>query len=996
MPRLDKDVVCRYKTMRGYLVERKSGWDTHGLPVEIEVEKELGIRHKQDIESYGVAQFNDACKSSALTYVEAWREFTERMGSWLDLDHPYITFTNDYIESVWHILKRFWEAGLIYRGHKSLPYCPRCETPLSSHEVAQGYQEVEDYSITVRFRDADDPDLSYLAWTTTPWTLLSNVALALHPDITYVEAERGGERVILARERIGSVLLEPDWTVIREHTAADLIGRRYPPLYEVPYSEGKAYKLVLADFVTTDEGTGIVHIAPAFGQEDYELGQREGLAFIQAVSTDGIFQDYVPNWAGEYFEDANASIIGDLQQRGLQFSGGLYRHSYPFCWRCDTRLMYYAHASWFIKTTELRERMLRVNEQIQWHPPEVGTGRFGNWLAANVDYALSRDRFWGTPLNLWLCEACGVEHAIGSVAELAERATAPLPAELDLHKPMVDEVLIRCEACSGVMRRTPEVIDCWFDSGSMPYAQFHYPFENREQFEANFPADFIAEAVDQTRGWFYTLVLISTFLFDEPCFKNVLVNDFVLDRDSQKMSKSRGNVVDPMALFAEHGADAVRWYLLTTSAPWVPTRFDLAGVAEVKRKFFDTLVHSYAFLATYARIDRIDPTAAPPPETERPAMDRWLLAVLDRTAKATAEHLDAYDLTKAARTVEAFVIDDLSNWYIRRSRRRFWRAGDDADKRAAYATLHEALLSTTALIAPFAPFLNEALFQRLRGSDDAESVHLMPFPSPQGRNEREGELLESMALARRVVELGRAVRTRVQIKVRQPLRTLKVGLPPGTAEEALRMQEQTILEELNVKRLEVVEGEAGAFTLVGKPNFGVIGPKFGQRVPEVAKLIETTRAEELAALDEGQSVRLTDEGGVEVEIAREDVDIQRIEPLGWRVESNDGLTVSLYERLDSELEAEGFAREFIHKVQMFRKERDYGLTDRITIRYSGDPRLVKALETHREFIMAETLCQAFEAGLATDDPNVDWEVNGEPISVAVVRAQGHAGTEKKG
>ncbi len=927
LPRLDKDVVCRYKTMQGCLVERKSGWDTHGLPVEIEVERQLGMSHKQDILGYGVAEFNEACKGSVLTYVEVWREFTERMGYWLDLDHPYVTFTNDYIESVWYILKRFWDAGLIYRGHKSLPYCPRCETPLSSHEVAQGYQDVDDPSITVRFRAADDPGLSYLAWTTTPWTLPSNVALALHPDVIYLEAERDGERVVLARERAESVL-ESGWTVIGEHAAARFVGREYQPLYDVERSEGEAYKLVLADFVSTDEGTGIVHMAPAFGHEDYEVGQREGLAFIQAVLKDGTFREDVPHWAGWYVKDADPEIIADLERRGLLWHAETYRHSYPFCWRCDTPLLYYAHASWFIRTTELADRMMRVNEQIQWYPPEVGSGRFGNWLAANVDYALSRDRFWGTPLNLWLCEACGAERAIGSVAELRERAQGPLREPLDLHKPTVDEILLRCEACGGSMRRTPEVIDCWFDSGSMPYAQFHYPFENREQFEANFPADFIAEAVDQTRGWFYSLVLISTFLFDQPCFRNVLVNDFILDRDGQKMSKSRGNIVEPMVLFDEHGADAVRWYLLTTSAPWVPTRFDPAGIAEVKRKFFGTLIHSYTFLATYAKIDAIDPTAAPQPEAERPVMDQWLLAVMDQTIEETAAHLDAYDLTKAVRTIEAFVINDLSNWYIRRSRRRFWRAGDDADKRAAYATLHEALLVTTALMAPFAPFLSEGLFQRLRGPADPESVHLMSFPSARGRHERRRVLLDSMAPARRIVEMGRAARTRAKVKVRQPLRTLEIA---GLSNDHMvyGTLKTTVVDELNVKEL--------------KPM----------------------------TPDEHQSLS------------------------GSRVEErDDALRIRLDISLDPELEAEGFAREFVHKVQMLRKKRDYELTDRINIRYRATLRLEEALRSHGEFIMAETLCQALDGGLSPTDAEVRWELNGEPVSVAIIRTQGTSGTGK--
>ncbi|MBP1678327.1 MAG: ileS, partial [Bacteroidetes bacterium] len=808
MSRTVKDLVCRYKTMRGYRVARKAGWDTHGLPVEIEVEKQLGFKHKEDIVRYGVAEFNRTCRESVWKYKTDWERMTERMGYWVDMTRPYVTFENEYIESVWWSLKRFFDAGLIYKGHKIQPYCPRCETPLSSHEVSLGYDDVKDPSVYVRMRVKGEPGTSFLVWTTTPWTLISNVALAVSPGVEYVTVETNGERLILAEARLG--VLDAEYTVLERRHGNDLVGMEYERLFSYHLVEAKAFYVVAGDFVTTEDGTGIVHMAPAYGEDDARVGREMGLPTIHPVSRSGTFGPEVTDFAGMFVKDADAEIIRVLKERRILYRKETITHSYPHCWRCSTPLLYYARDSWYIETTKYAARMLELNRQIQWVPPEVGEGRFGNWLEENKDWALSRDRFWGTPLPIWVCGSCGARRCVGSIEELRTGRNVPEP--LDLHKPYVDAVTFAC-SCGGTMTRTPELIDVWFDSGAMPFAQAHYPFENRELIErgGGYPADFICEGIDQTRGWFYSLHAIGSFLFDQPAYRAVLVNDLILDKDGQKMSKTRGNTVDPFAVLAKYGADTTRWYLITTSPPWRPTMFDEDGLGEVQRKFFGTLVNTYAFFALYANVDGFRYDGATIPSGQRPEIDRWILSALHSLTARYTEAMESYDVTRAARMISEFTIDQLSNWYVRRNRRRFWKSESGPDKTAAYQTLHECLTGVTKLMAPFAPFLSEELYRNLmKGSsgNGAESVHLALLPVAE-ESVIDTDLERRMERAERIVMLVRAMRTKSNLKVRQPLP--RIILPITSEEERgeVRRVEDIILDEVNVKAIEYVTDDSG-------------------------------------------------------------------------------------------------------------------------------------------------------------------------------------------
>ncbi|MGB9856644.1 MAG: isoleucine--tRNA ligase [Dictyoglomaceae bacterium] len=803
LPRIYKDFFPRYKTMCGYYVPRKAGWDTHGLPVELEVEKELGINSKQEIENFGVEKFNKLCKESVFRYEKEWRAFTERIGFWIDMDNPYITLSNEYIESVWWLLKKIWEKGLLYRGYKIVPWCPRCETALSDHEVAQGYEEVEDPSVFVKFPLLDEENSFFLAWTTTPWTLISNTALAVNPKEKYVKVLYEGAYYILAERRVKEVFGEERYKIVGEFLGKDLERKKYKPLFEFFTLDKPSYYVVLGDFVSLEEGTGIVHIAPAFGQEDFQVGKIYDLPLIQAVDQTGKFIPQVKPWAGLFVKKADPLIIEELKNRGLIFKVDVYRHMYPFCWRCDSPLLYYARASWYIKTTEKKENLLKNNEKINWYPEYIKHGRFGNWLENNVDWSLSRERYWGTPLPIWICDTCGYEYCVGSFKELG----IEIDENFDPHKPYIDNITLKCPKCGGVMHRVPEVIDCWFDSGAMPYAQWHYPFENEEEFKNSFPADFICEAVDQTRGWFYSLLAISTLVSDEPAYKNVLVTELVLDEKGEKMSKHKGNVVDPWLILNKYGADALRWYIFSVSPPWVPLRFSPDAVNESLKKFLLTLWNTVSFFSIYGEIDGFDPKkhAVPLGELED-FLDKWIISRLNSLIKKVREELDKFNVTTSAREIQNFVIEDLSNWYVRLNRNRFWKSEKDKDKWCAYTILYTVIRELTKLLAPFIPFTTEKIYQEvIRPLEDSYpiSVHLCFYPQYEERFINT-KLEEEMEEVREIVALGRMLRNQANIKIRQPLSTLWVNSPTKDV-KALISYKDYIAKELNIE--EIIFGE---------------------------------------------------------------------------------------------------------------------------------------------------------------------------------------------
>ena len=982
LARTVKDTVCRYKTMRGFLVERKAGWDTHGLPVEIEVEKQLNLESKEDIEHYGVAKFIEKCRDSVFTYRDEWDALTRRMGYWVDLSNPYITCTNDYIESVWHILKVMWDRGLIYKGHKILPYCPRCGTPLSSHEVAQGYRDAEDPSVFVRMKLKDDPETSFLVWTTTPWTLISNVALAVAPTESYAKVRTGGENLILAEALLS--VLDEEYEVLEKCMGLDLIGKEYEPLYSFVEVDKKAWYVMGADFVTLEDGTGIVHTAPAFGEDDYRVGVEHDLPFVQPVDDTGSFTSEVTPWAGMFIKDADPLIMEDLDERGILYKRATITHTYPFCWRCDSPLVYYARHSWYIRTTQLKNEMIENNRKIAWHPKEIGANRLGDWLENNVDWAVSRDRYWGTPLNIWICDGCGEMESVGSVAELHQRGGDTASEGIDLHKPAVDEVTFKCGKCGGEMRRTPEVIDCWFDSGSMPYAQWHYPFENEDRFEKSFPADIIAEGVDQTRGWFYSLLAISTVMSGESCYKRCVVNDMVLDEHGKKMSKSVGNVVDSFKIMAEQGADALRWYLMSTSPPWVPTKFDESGVKEVASKVLDTLRNTYGFFSLYANIDGYDPETHFTPLAKRSTTDRWIVSRCNSTVAGVAADMESYDITKAVRKLQNFILEDLSNWYVRLSRARFWKGEMDADKAAAYSTLREVLLATVKAMAPVAPFLSEAVYGRLRAEGDPSSVHLCEFPEAD-IDAIDKELEASMEAARSVVVLGRAARNAESIKTRQPLARLLVAGVPEASRDGVKALDELVLAELNVKKMEWAAAE-DLTSLTASPIFPALGPKHGKNVNQVAEAIRAMPADDVARLQAGENVSVSvgDDAAV---VEPSDVEIGTTSREGFSVQADGGLSVALDTALSDELIDEGFAREMINKIQFMRKEAGFDVVDRIEVTYEAGERLKTAMERFASRVAAETLAQSISVGEGEGELQREWDVNGEWARIAVERVK---------
>ncbi len=983
MSRTLKDLVCRYKTMMGYQVHRKAGWDTHGLPVEIEVEKSLGFRHKEDILHYGVAQFNERCRESVWKYKADWERMTELMGYWVDLSDPYITFTNSYIESVWWALKRYYDQGLITRGYKIQPYCPRCETPLSSHEVSLGYDDVKDPSVYVRMRVKGSADTSFLVWTTTPWTLIANVAIAVGSDVEYVIVEHRGEKLILAEARLS--VLEGEYTIVGRKRGRELAGMEYERVFSYHPVNQKAFYVIEGDFVTTEDGTGIVHIAPAYGEDDYQISRKYNLPTIHPVNRSGEFGPDVPDFAGKFVKDADADIIHNLRSRGILYRKETITHSYPHCWRCDTPLLYYARESWYINTTNYAPKMIELNRQINWVPPEVGVGRFGNWLEENKDWAISRDRFWGTPLPIWICESCKAQRCVGSISEL--RQGEHLREPVDLHQPFVDDVTFRC-SCGGTMRRTPELIDVWFDSGAMSFAQWHYPFENKELIDSGeqYPADFICEGIDQTRGWFYSLHAIGTFLFDKPAYKTVMVNELILDKEGQKMSKSRGNSVDPFNTLETYGADTTRWYLVTTSPPWRPTMFDEDGLGEVQRRFFGTLVNTYAFFAMYSNIDGWRYAEERIPVAGRPEIDRWILSELNSLYGRYREYMDSYDVTKAARSVSDFTIDQLSNWYVRRNRRRFWKSEPGKDKTAAYQTLYECLVGVVKLMAPFAPFLSEELYRNLNGvtgREACESVHLALIPDADG-SEIDRELESRMERAEKIVMLVRAMRMKSNLKVRQPLRRIMMPIADVRERDDVHRMEDVILDEINVKSIEYVTDDSGIVHKKAKPNFKSLGPKFGKQVQGVAGRIRELTAPEIAALEKTGTLEIAVNGST-VLISREDVEILREDVKGWMVESDGTMTVALDTELTEELVAEGAAREFVSRLQNMRKEAGFAVTDRIRIAVRGPETLLSMLRQKQSYIQAETLAEEFSETYSGGEFASTVDVNGEQVEVSIER-----------
>jgi isoleucyl-tRNA synthetase len=976
MARSLKDLVCRYKTMKGYRVYRKAGWDTHGLPVEIEVEKQLGIKSKSEIPTFGVRKYNEACRESVFKYMGLWEQMTQRMGYWVNLDEAYVTFTNEYIESVWWALKTLFEKGLIYKGYKVVPQDPKSETPLSSHELALGYRETTDPSVYVvmKLKESEltkDGVTYFLVWTTTPWTLISNVALAVGSNIDYVKIKLGEEYLILAESRLS--VISQEYEIIEKYNGKDLAGQDYEQLFTYVKPDKKAHYVIEGDFVSTEDGSGIVHIAPAFGQDDYEVSQKYGLPMLQPVKPNGTFTDDITDFAGQFVKDADKDIIKKLKEMGHLYKREQIVHSYPFSWRHeDVPVIYYARESWFIKTTAIADKMVELNKTINWYPPEVGSGRFGNWLEENKDWNLSRDRYWATPLPMWVSED-GDMFAVGSIAELKEGYVeregkrinvSDLPAEeIDLHKPFVDEV--KFEKNGKVYTRTPELIDVWFDSGAMPFAQWHYPFENKEIFEKNYPSDFICEGVDQTRGWFYTLHAIGTMLFGEVAYKNLIVNELILDKNGQKMSKSKGNTVDPFALFEKYGADAVRWYLVTTSPPWRPTLFDVEGVGEVQRKFFGTLLNTYSFFALYANIDKFDFSQDLIPYEKRPEIDRWIISKLNSTVQEFEKLMEAYDVTKAARLVADFTIDHLSNWYVRRSRRRFWKSEVNENKLSAYQTLAEALNVVAKLTAPFAPFMAEEIYQNINKvtkKESAESIHLADFPAV---TYIDNDLEEKMDVAQQVVYLTRSMRAKANLKVRQPLRKIMIAVPQDKKEAVLKMKD-VILDEVNIKELEVLQDDSGIVSKTAKANFKVLGPKYGKLMKSLAKLISEFGKNEIGELEKGNDLKFNIDSE-EVVITKSDVEIISTEIEGWVVESNEGVTVAVDSELTEDLIAEGYAREFVNRIQNMRKDSGLDVIDRIKVFVSSENKMNDYVNQFADYIKTETLTDSIEFGLNHND-----------------------------
>lgn len=952
LTRVIKDLVLRYQTMQGHYILRKAGWDTHGLPVEIEVEKKLGLDDKQGIETYGVAKFNEECKKSVFKYESAWVEMTNRIGFWLDMDHPYITLKNEYIESVWWSLQQAWKKKLLYKGHKVVPYCPRCGTALSTHEISQGYKTVEELSIFVKFKMKNE-DTYLLAWTTTPWTLISNVALAVHPKEPYIKIRYRGEQLILAEQRAAVLLKGEEYELLDRFTGKELEGKEYEPLFPYAKPEKKAWYVVIAEFVTMEDGTGIVHIAPAFGEDDYLVGKQYDLPVVQLVKLDGTFPEEVTLWKGQFVKDADPNIIQYLEDRGLLAGTKKYIHEYPFCWRCDSPLLYYAMESWFIAMSKVQESLVKNNNQITWYPEHLQQGRFGDFIREVKDWALSRDRYWGTPLPIWTCtnQTCRHTLCVGSVEELRKLSDS-FPKDYDLHKPFVDDLKVNCPQCHTRMQREPEVIDCWYDSGSSFFAQWHYPFENKELFKENFPVDFISEALDQTRGWFYSLLAISTFLFDTNPYKTVLTLGLVLDKDNQKMSKSKKNYVDPTIILDNEGADALRWYLISANAPWMSTRFYEEAVRDTLGKFILTYWNSYNFFTTYASLDNFDPEKETIPLSKRGLLDQWIISRFHHLVKDVQTAMETFEIHKAARAMEGFIIDDFSNWYLRRSRKRVWVEEKTDDKLAGYSTMYELFVGVSQLLAPFIPFITESMYQNLRSNSMPESVHLcnaVPFKKTMVKPDLE----QGMEQVRALVEAGRALRSKVGIKGRHPLASATIICSKKEQQMTTPLLD-LIKDELNIKTITYATDTSHFMTKLVKPKYSHLGPKYKEKAKPIAEALKTMDSHHIYEQLMKKKTVTIPLGKETITLTMDDFDIVEQEKDHVAKTIVGDMTLFFNTCITPELEAEGLARELIRRIQSMRKELNLHVEDRISTEIALNATTIKTLEPWKTHITEET------------------------------------------
>ena len=994
LTRVIKDMIPRYQTMKGKMVPRKAGWDTHGLPVELEVEKLLGLDGKEQIEEYGLDPFIKKCKESVWKYKGMWEDFSETVGFWADMDNPYVTYDDNFIESEWWALKQIWDKKLLYKGFKIVPYCPRCGTPLSSHEVAQGYKDVKERSAIARFKVKDE-DAYILAWTTTPWTLPSNVALCVNPDETYVKVKAGdGYTYYMAEALLDSVLGKladeengvKAYEILETYKGSDLENKEYEPLFDfakdiIAKQHKKAYYVTCDTYVTMGDGTGVVHIAPAFGEDDAQVGRKYDLPFVQLVNGKGEMTEETP-YAGVFCKKADPMVLKDLEEKGLLFDAPKFEHSYPHCWRCDTPLIYYARESWFIKMTAVKDDLVRNNNTVNWIPESIGKGRFGDWLENIQDWGISRNRYWGTPLNVWECE-CGHQECIGSRAELAEKSGNPDAAQVELHRPYIDAVTIKCPDCGKEMHRVPEVIDCWFDSGAMPFAQHHYPFENKEVFEQQFPAKFISEAVDQTRGWFYSLMAESTLLFNKAPYENVIVLGHVQDENGQKMSKSNGNAVDPFEALEQYGADAIRWYFYINSAPWLPNRFHGKAVQEGQRKFMSTLWNTYAFYVLYAEIDQFDATKYILDYEKLPVMDKWLLSKLNTLVKTVDENLGNYRIPEAARALDSFV-DEMSNWYVRRSRDRFWAKGMEQDKINAYMTLYTALVTVAKTAAPMIPFMTEDIYQNLvRNLDPSapESIHLCDFPVANEQH-IDKELEDNMEAVLKIVVIGRACRNTANIKTKQPIGKMYVKADFALSEYFVEIIE----DELNVKSVEFTEDVSAFTSYTFKPQLRTVGPKYGKYLKQIQQTLASLDGNQAMAKLKAEGALKLDNISDEVVLCEEDLLISMAQKEGYVSDSEGGVTVVLDTNLTPELIEEGMVREIISKLQTMRKEADFEVTDRIHVTYSGSDKVGEIFEKYGENIKTVVLADTVTEG-TTDGYQKEWKINGETVLLGVQKAQ---------
>ncbi|MDY4078739.1 MAG: isoleucine--tRNA ligase [Clostridium sp.] len=973
LTRVMKDIIPRYKVMKGYKVIRKAGWDTHGLPVELEIEKKLGISGKQQIEEYGVENFVKECKSSVFTYVSMWEKMTDQIGYWVDMENPYVTYHNDYIESVWWALKQMWDKGLLYEGHKVMPYCPRCGTALSSHEVAQGYKDVSDLTCIAKFKVVGEENKYILAWTTTPWTLPSNLALCVNKAYTYIEAKVGDEVYILAKDLADKVLGE-DYEIVKEFKGEELLGVKYEQLMPFAKVEGKAFEVIHGDYVTLTDGTGIVHIAPAYGEDDSFVAKKNGITFVNLVDKEGKFVDEVTPWAGKFVKKCDESICNWLEENNKLFKKERHMHSYPHCWRCDTPLLYYPKESWFVAMTTLRDKLIENNNKIHWYPDNIRTGRFGKFLENVIDWGISRDRYWGTPLPIWTCE-CGHQECIGSIAELKEKGI-DVPDDIELHKPYIDNVYLKCPKCGKKMKRAKEVIDCWFDSGSMPFAQLHYPFENKELFEKNYPAQFISEAVDQTRGWFYTLLAISTAIFDKPSFENCIVLGHVLDKKGLKMSKHKGNVVDPFDVLGSVGADATRWHFYTASAPWLPTRFSVEDVADSQRKFLSTLWNVYSFYVLYAELDKFNPLEYKDFKSEN-VMDKWIMSKLNTLVKDVDDKLNSYDITSAALAIENFT-DELSNWYVRRNRARYWSETLTDDKIGAYVTLYNTLVTLAKVAAPFVPFITEEIYQNLVVSldkDAEESIHLCHWPKVD-EEAIDKNLEKEMDLAYTIVKLGRSARNGANIKNRQPLSKMLVS-----TDSLPQYYGDIIKDELNIKEVDFGADLSQHVNFEIKPNLPVLGKAYGKMIPAIRKEISAKNQMELAQKIKSGGTETINVNGTEIELNSENL-LVTMQGIGGYAFAGEGeIGVVLDTHITDELREEGHVREIISKIQNMRKEKGFEVADKINLYVADNDMLISVIEKFKDTIKKDTLTVEIISGAERE--YTETIINGEKLNLDV-------------